>query len=97
MITAGISVKESIDIIRSQGAEPCGIVIALDRMERSDHTELSAVEEVAQRHQLPVISVANINDLLDYLADTPELAPHQAAVAAYRQRYGVVPKTTPLT
>jgi len=48
VISAGTSVRESIDLIRAAGATPCGVVIALDRMERGQG-ELSAVQEVKTR------------------------------------------------
>lgn len=88
VISAGTSVRESVDLIRAQGAEPCGVVISLDRQEKGTG-ELSAVQEVEQRFALPVVAVAKLNDLLGYLADSPALADKLAAVQAYRQRYGI--------
>jgi orotate phosphoribosyltransferase len=88
VISAGTSVRESVDIIRQAGATPAGVVIALDRMERGQGT-LSAVQEVEQDYGLPVIAVASLDDLMRYLQSRPEFAAHQDAVAAYRSRYGV--------
>lgn len=93
VITAGTSVRESVDIIRAAGAEPAGVLIALDRMERAGAAEQlsahSAVQEVSQKYGIPVISIASLSDIMAYLEDNTELAEHQAAVAAYRNRYGV--------
>jgi len=88
VISAGTSVRESIEIIRAAGATPCGVVIALDRMERGQGT-LSAVQEVQQNHQLPVVSIASLDDLLGYLQQHTELAKNLNAVTSYRDRYGV--------
>jgi len=88
VISAGTSVRESIDIIRAAGATPCGVVIALDRMERGQGT-LSAVQEVQQHHQLPVMSIASLDDLLGYLQQHTELVENLNAVESYRDRYGV--------
>jgi orotate phosphoribosyltransferase len=87
VISAGTSVRESVELIRAQGATPCGVVIALDRQERGQ-SELSAVQEVER--SLPVVPVAKLSDLLDYLRDSPDLARNLFAVEEYRRRYGIV-------
>jgi orotate phosphoribosyltransferase len=96
VISAGTSVRESVDMIRAAGAEPCAVLIALDRMERSGKdgalTANSAVQEVAREFGIPVISIANLDDLFGYLsahANDPALAEFKDKVAAYRARYGV--------
>lgn len=93
VITAGTSVGESVDIIRAAGAEPAGVLIALDRMERAGPdnalSENSAVQEVSKKYGIPVISIASLSDIMFYLENNSELAAHQQSVAAYRQRYGV--------
>lgn len=88
VISAGTSVRESVEIIRHAGATPAGVLIALDRMERGQG-ELSAVQEVARDYQIPVIAVANLNDLMTYIAHDEQLAAYREAVAAYRAQYGV--------
>ncbi|MDX1750201.1 MAG: orotate phosphoribosyltransferase [Methylophaga sp.] len=88
VISAGTSVGESVDIIRAAGAEPAGVIIALDRQERGQG-ELSAIQQVEQTHKIPVVSIISLNDLLSYLQDHPDLQQHLAAVKAYRERYGV--------
>ncbi len=88
VISAGTSVRESVELIRAQGATPAGVVIALDRMERGSG-ELSAVQEVEQAYAIPVVSVASLDDLIAYLAGNPELERSLVAVSAYRSRYGV--------
>lgn len=88
VISAGTSVRESVDIIRVAGAQPAGVVIALDRMERGKGV-LSAVQEVQESFDIPVIAVATLEDLIAYLADSPELAANLDAVKAYRETYGI--------
>ncbi|HUW75467.1 MAG TPA: orotate phosphoribosyltransferase [Gallionella sp.] len=88
VISAGTSVRESIDLIRAAGAQPCAVVIALDRMERGQ-SELSAVQEVRRNYNIPVISIATLDDLLGYLHAEGGMADNFAAVRAYRDRYGV--------
>ena len=88
VISAGTSVRESVNIITASSATPCGVAIALDRQERGLGA-LSAVQEVEQQHQLPVISIASLRDLIAYLDHSSELAQYRAAIAAYRTTYGV--------
>jgi orotate phosphoribosyltransferase len=88
VISAGTSVRESVEIIRLADAVPCGVVIALDRMERGTGS-LSAVQEVRQDYGLPVIAVATLDDLMAFLNQRPDFAEHEAAVARYRREYGV--------
>jgi orotate phosphoribosyltransferase len=87
VMTAGTAVRESVGIIRASGAEPCGVVICLDRMERGT-TALSAVQEVEQHMRLPVIAIATLDDLLGYLGADPTAREHQLAIEAYRAKYG---------
>ena len=89
VISAGTSVRESIDLIRAAGAEPCGVVIALDRMERGQG-ELSAVQEVQRNYGIPVVSIATLDDLLDYLQNEADMKQNLATVQSYRDRYGVI-------
>ena len=88
VISAGTSVRESVEIIRAHGATPSAVVIALDRMERGTG-ELSAVQEVQQVHGLTVTSIIDLDDLVAYLHHHPELSQHLQAVQRYRERYGV--------
>lgn len=88
VISAGTSVRESIDLIAAGGAEPCAVVIALDRMERGTG-ELSAVQEVQRNYGIPVVSIATLDDLLGYLRDDPEMKQNLQAVQTYRDCYGV--------
>ncbi|MCX7237498.1 MULTISPECIES: orotate phosphoribosyltransferase [Polynucleobacter] len=95
VISAGTSVRESVDLIRKAGAEPAAVLIALDRMERSgnavDIGDKSAVQAVELEFGLPVISIANLTGLMSFLtasSDT-QLTNYLPAVKAYREKYGI--------
>lgn len=96
VISAGTSVRESVNLIRAAGATPSGVLIALDRMEKggtaTEMTEHSAVQEVEKLYQMPVISIINLKDLLAFMEeDTPmaqQAKPFREAVLAYRKQYG---------
>ena len=87
VITAGTAIRESIDIIRAHGAEPAGVLIALDREERG-RGERSAVQEVQDSMGLPVIAVLRLRDLMVHLEETGDENILES-VRAYRERYGV--------
>ena len=88
VISAGTSVRESVQIIQQFGARPAGVAIALDRMEKGNsHT--SAVQEVQQQYQIPVIPIATLDNLLQMLESENSLAEYRQPVASYRQQYGV--------
>ena len=96
VISAGTSVRESVSLIRAAEAVPAGVLIALDRMEKGGNavelTSTSAVQDVEETFHLPVVSIANLNDLLTFMDGDSEAARRAAQyrqqVAAYRSRYG---------
>ena len=88
VISAGTSVRESVELIRAAGAQPAAVAIALDRMEKGSG-ERSAVQEVEADYGMPVISIANLQDLLGYLSDRQDFAENRVAVQKYRESYGV--------
>jgi orotate phosphoribosyltransferase len=87
VITAGTSVRESVAVIKAQGAIPAGVMIALDRMERGQGAQ-SAVEEVRSMFGIPVAAIATLDDVMQFIAGRPGLQAHAAAVADYRAQYG---------
>ncbi len=88
VISAGTSVRESVELIKTSGATPGGVVIALDRMERGIG-ELSAVQEVQQMHGLSVTSIINSDDLVEFLLNHRELEHNLRSVERYRTQYGI--------
>jgi orotate phosphoribosyltransferase len=87
VITDGGAKREAIELIRANGANPAGVLIAFDRMERG-RGERSAVQELTREFGLPVIAIATLEDLLAFLAGRPELKAQAAEVNAYREQYG---------
>jgi orotate phosphoribosyltransferase len=88
VLTAGTAVRESVAIIRGRGATPAGVAISLDRMERGEG-EISAIQEIERRHAIPVIAIANLDDLVGWLQDRDELRQNLKAISDYRKLYGV--------
>jgi len=88
VISAGTSVRESVEMIKAAGATPAGVAIAIDRQERG-LGELSAVQEVEKDSGMPVINIATLADLIAFLDGAADLAEFKPAVQAYRIQYGV--------
>ena len=89
VISAGTSVRESVEIIRSAGATPAGVVISLDRQERG-LGELSAAQEVSRMHGIPVIAVARLDDIVAFLSRQTDETAKLEKINAYRAQYGVL-------
>ena len=89
VITAGTSVRESVQLIREHGAEPAGVLIMLDRMERGTGI-LSAVQEVTAQFGIPVIAIAALPDVLALVSGNKALIEFKGKIEAYRGVYGVV-------
>lgn len=88
VISAGTSVRESIDIITANKAEPAGVVIALDRQEKGQG-ETSAIQEVEKNFGLSVASIIQLQLLIEYLERQPDMQESLQAINAYREKYGV--------
>ena len=87
VISAGTSVAESVALIEAAGAQLAGVLVALDRQERGQEA-LSATQEVAARHGVPVIAILSVDILMEYLARQPDRGGDLAAMREYRARYG---------
>ena len=88
VVSAGTATRESVRIIRDEGAKPGAFAIALDRRERG-HGALSAVQEVSREFGLEVLSIINLDHLVEYLEARESLSTELRRVAEYRERYGV--------
>jgi orotate phosphoribosyltransferase len=87
VITAGTSVRESVDIISAAGGRATAVIIALDREEAVTEEGDSAVGQVAKTFGLRVHALARFSTLLGFLSERPEHADHLDALRAYRTRY----------
>lgn len=88
VITAGTAIRESMDIVKANGAELAGVLIALDRQEKGKG-DLSAIQEVERDFNAPVISIVGLDEVITYLQHNPDMDEYLDAVAAYREAYGV--------
>lgn len=87
VISSGISVSESVAIIRQTGAEPCGVLIALDRQERGNGN-LGAAQEVRAKFAIPVVAIVQLDDIVEFLQQDAGMHAPLAAIEGYRQQWG---------
>ena len=88
VISAGTSVRESVEIIQNMNATPAGVVIALDRQEKGQG-ERSAIQEVEGDYAMPVSAIVRLEQLIEYLQEKPDAMEDLARIRAYRTQYGV--------
>lgn len=88
VITAGTSVRESVDIIRAAGATVAGVVISLDRQEKGQN-DLSAVQEVSSQFGIPVIAIISLVNIVEFIEHTDKTSDKLAIIKAYCQQYGI--------
>jgi len=88
VITAGISAAYSIDLIRENNAEAAGFIIALDRQEKTPESNTSALQLLEQKQNLPVFSIATLDDLVELLQMDKEKSDILSNINAYRDEFG---------
>jgi orotate phosphoribosyltransferase len=89
VMTAGTAVREAIGLVKDAGASVAGIIVALDRQEKGN-TGLSAVQEIQQTFQIPVVSIINLQNLIAYMQENQSInRQHLDALLSYREQYGI--------
>jgi len=88
VITAGTAIREVMSIVEQVGAQAAGVVIGLDRKERGK-SDKSAIQEVQEEFKIPVVSIIDIDDILQYLKAKSDRSDLIAEIDKYRQEYGV--------
>ena len=93
VITAGTAIRESFEIINAEEAKPCAVFLALDRQERGQKegeiTDTSAIQQVEAEFDVPVVPIATLRDLIDYLKEQPERKEQLNQMRVYRDQYGI--------
>ena len=93
VITAGTAIRESFTMITAAGAKPKAVFLALDRQERGQQdgqpTETSAIQQVEAEFAIPVVAIATMANLIEYLKQTPEQEELLDKMRVYRSQYGI--------
>ena len=86
VISAGTSVRESVDIINDSGATPAGVLISLNRQEKG-RGETSAIDDIEESYGFKVASIICLQDIIGYLEQSGN-AEHLNAIIKYQEQYG---------
>lgn len=93
VITAGTAIRESFEIISAHNASPTAVFVAMDRQERGqidgELTDYSAIQQVEQEYGVPVIAIATMTDLIEYLKTKSDMSKHLDNMLSYREKYGI--------
>lgn len=89
VLTAGTAVRESLNLLKKAGAVPVGLVIALDRKEKANNKNFSALKLLALEEQISIHSIVSLDDLLEFVKDNDLYQDYLPALTNYRQEYGV--------
>ena len=88
VITAGTAIKESINLIASSGANVAGIIVGLDRKEKGVN-EYSAIQEIQREYEIPILSIVNIDDIIQHVAQHKSSKNLLSDISEYRKKFGV--------
>ncbi|AXT86175.1 orotate phosphoribosyltransferase [Aeromicrobium sp. A1-2] len=88
VITAGTAIREVMEIVKAEGAQVAGILVALDRQERG-RGELSAIQEVERDFGVPVLSIIDFGQIIEYVQESGQHAEHLDSIRAYRDEFGI--------
>lgn len=94
VITTGESKREAVELIRAASGEVFGGIIAFDRQERGEKSDLSGAQEFEKEFGVSMDSIADLSVLIDVLEIYPDKQGvyHRgilSALLAYRAEYGV--------
>ena len=87
VISAGTSIRESVDIIKSNGGNPSGIIVAIDRQEKGK-ANLTAIDEVKKELHVNVYSLITLTDVISYLSEDEKYSNFLPQVQTYQEMYG---------
>jgi orotate phosphoribosyltransferase len=79
-----------MEIIAAAGAVPAAVVVAMDRQEKGNG-ELSAIQEIEKEFSIPVISIINLQQIIDYLAQQENeiMNKYLSSMKEYQARFGI--------
>ena len=92
VVSSGMTVDDSVTLIRAHKATPAGLVVLLDRGERGQEKH-SAVEEIAAHYRMPVIPIIQAADFVDFLKDSPQYGEYHDRIKQYLERWGGLNRT----
>tara|TARA_Y100000748_G_scaffold114735_1_gene96129 strand:- start:340 stop:987 length:648 start_codon:yes stop_codon:yes gene_type:complete len=88
VITAGTAVKEAFNLIENSNAKVAGLIVSMDRQEIGANGK-SAIQELQDNFNIPVASIAKLDDLIELIKISDDLQVHLKSIIKYRQQFGI--------
>lgn len=88
VISSGTTFRESAELIAKHPTELVGVVTALDREEKGERTELTALEEIIKNYNVEVITIAQLSLVIDYMRQQRTFEEQVKDIQAYQEKYG---------
>ena len=88
VITAGTAVKEAFNLIENSNAKVAGLIVSMDRQEIGVNGK-SAIQELKDNFNIPVASIAKLDDLIELIKISDDLQVHLKSIIKYRQQFGI--------
>ena len=88
VITAGTAVKEAFNLIENSNAKIAGLIISLDRQEIGVSGK-SAIQELKDNLNIPVVSIAKLDDLIELIKISDDLKVHLSSIIKYQEQFGI--------
>lgn len=88
VISAGVTIGETVEILNTASCEMVGIAISMNRQERTQHGDVSAVKQVENTYHIPVISIIQLANLMQYLEEHGQYPAELERINEYRKMYG---------
>jgi len=89
VISAGTSINESYTLIKKNGAQVVGVIVAIDRQEKGENS-LSATQEIAKKYSIPVFSIITLGDIVNYLETGNSFNNELELIKNFQKTYGVI-------
>ena len=86
VITSGLSINESKKLIDSFDGKLQAIYVSLDRMEVGDNG-ISAIKQISELYEVPVFSIINIEDIIEYLSKNNKYQSKIENIREYIKKY----------
>lgn len=96
VLTGGTSIRETMDLFKNIDVEVIGAIVGIDRQEKgkNEDSSLSARKEVEKEYGIPVVSIVDLDKIIDSLYGQEFLGKVwiddeiKENIDAYRKKYG---------
>ncbi|EIW72137.1 hypothetical protein TREMEDRAFT_25160 [Tremella mesenterica DSM 1558] len=90
VLTRGTAIRESLEMFSNHPeAKVVGVVQLVDRQEKGQGTNLSAVQQLEEEYGFPIEPIIGVGDIIGYLKIKGGWEKEVESIEKYREEYGV--------